>query len=150
MTRSQSRERLYSVRKSPIHGKGVFALRPIPKGTRIVEYRGARFSTEEAAEVYARTMEYPFTYQFAVDADTVIDASIKRKLGKVHQPFLCAQLRVRSKRMAESSSRPSVQSPPERNCCMTIAFGSMGERPSSSRTPFAALAGRLHVAGPCC
>jgi SET domain-containing protein len=76
MTRSQSRERLYSVRSSPIHGKGVFALRPIPKGTRIVEYRGARFSPDEAAEVYARTMEYPFTYQFAVDADTVIDASI--------------------------------------------------------------------------
>ena len=29
-------------RTSPIHGRGVFAVRPIRKGTRLIEYQGAR------------------------------------------------------------------------------------------------------------
>jgi SET domain-containing protein len=35
----------YAVRRSKIHGRGVFAARTIPKGTRIVEYRGRRIRT---------------------------------------------------------------------------------------------------------
>jgi uncharacterized protein len=36
------------VRNSPIHGRGVFALRKIPKGTRIVEYKGQLITDKEA------------------------------------------------------------------------------------------------------
>ncbi len=40
--------RLYRVRNSPIHGRGVFAAHAIPKGTRIIEYRGMRTDWDEA------------------------------------------------------------------------------------------------------
>ena len=33
---------LIEVRTSPIEGKGTFALRKIPKGTRLIEYKGKR------------------------------------------------------------------------------------------------------------
>ena len=33
---------VYEVRKSPVHGNGVFALKPIGAGERIIEYRGER------------------------------------------------------------------------------------------------------------
>ncbi len=36
------------VRKSPIHGMGVFASRRIRKGTRIIEYIGERIDKEES------------------------------------------------------------------------------------------------------
>ena len=35
------------VRDSPIHGKGVFAKKAIPKGTRIIEYMGKRILKED-------------------------------------------------------------------------------------------------------
>lgn len=67
------RKRLYSIRHSPIHGRGVFALRRIAKGTRVIEYRGERISQDEATRRYEETMDYPFTYLFEVDEDTIID-----------------------------------------------------------------------------
>ncbi len=44
----QAPTRLYQVRNSSIHGRGVFAALPIPKGTRIIEYRGMRTDWDEA------------------------------------------------------------------------------------------------------
>lgn len=38
----------YEIRRSPIHGTGVFAARDLRKGERIVEYRGERISKEES------------------------------------------------------------------------------------------------------
>src|SRR5512146_641309 len=40
--------RAYVVRRSRIHGRGVFATRTIRKGSDIVEYRGRRISMDEA------------------------------------------------------------------------------------------------------
>lgn len=66
----------FAVRTSSIHGKGVFALRKIRKGERLVEYKGERVShavadrrhaTHEAADVH--------TMLFAVDKAVVIDAT---------------------------------------------------------------------------
>jgi SET domain-containing protein len=62
------------VRDSPIHGRGVFAARPIARGTRIVEYRGERISASEAARRYHDHSAQSITLVFAVDDDTVIDA----------------------------------------------------------------------------
>ena len=41
-------EKIYEVRKSPIHGNGVFAARDIKKGERIIEYLGEKISKEES------------------------------------------------------------------------------------------------------
>ncbi len=43
---------LYLVRRSKIHGNGVYAAREIPKGTRIVEYLGERISHAQADARY--------------------------------------------------------------------------------------------------
>jgi hypothetical protein len=66
---------LYVVRRSRIHGRGVFAARDIAKGTRIIEYRGARISYDLAAELYPDFADAPaHTFLFELDDDTVIDA----------------------------------------------------------------------------
>ncbi len=49
-TRSAKSAPAYEVRKSPVHGNGVFALRPIGAGERIIEYRGERISWDAATQ----------------------------------------------------------------------------------------------------
>lgn len=64
------------VRQSKIHGKGCFARRDIPKGTRIAEYLGERISHEEADERYADdSVTNNHTFLFIADDDTVIDGT---------------------------------------------------------------------------
>jgi SET domain-containing protein len=62
------------VRRSGIHGKGVFAATFIPRGTRIIEYRGRRMSEAEADRKYDGD-ENPHTFLFLLDGRIVIDAS---------------------------------------------------------------------------
>ncbi|MFO1427222.1 MAG: SET domain-containing protein-lysine N-methyltransferase [Steroidobacteraceae bacterium] len=65
------------VRNSKIHGRGVFAARRIPKGTRIIEYVGDRISHKEADERYEdHDPNDNHTFLFIVDARTVIDAGV--------------------------------------------------------------------------
>lgn len=65
----------YVVRRSGIHGRGVFATQAIPKGTRIVEYRGRRISYDLASGLYPDEVGTPtHTFLFELDNDTVIDA----------------------------------------------------------------------------
>jgi SET domain-containing protein len=72
------REPLYVVRISGIHGRGVFAVRQIRKGTRIVEYTGERISDKEADRRYDDTkMKRHHTFLFTLDSKTVIDGSIE-------------------------------------------------------------------------
>ena len=47
-SRTAGTGRRYIVRRSTIHGRGVFALANIPKGTRLMEYIGERISHREA------------------------------------------------------------------------------------------------------
>jgi hypothetical protein len=68
---------MFKVRKSKIHGSGVFALRRIRKGTRLIEYTGERISHDEADCRYAdRPIEDNHTFLFIVDKRTVIDAGM--------------------------------------------------------------------------
>ena len=70
--------RRVAVRNSPIHGRGVFALRRIPKGTRIIEYKGTLITDEEADRRYSRIQAHsPHTMLFSVDDGLVIDATRK-------------------------------------------------------------------------
>jgi SET domain-containing protein len=73
-----TRRRRISVRNSPIHGRGVFALKRIPKGTRIIEYKGMLITDKEADRRYSRIQAHsPHTMLLSVDDGLVIDATRK-------------------------------------------------------------------------
>lgn len=62
------------VRRSKLHGNGVFAARKIPAGTRIIEYGGARISAKEADRRHPTNPDDPFhTFFFALSSGRVID-----------------------------------------------------------------------------
>ena len=68
--------RRIAVRNSPIHGRGVFALRPIKKGARILEYKGKLITDKEADRRYGKLHENSsHTMLFSVDDGLVIDAT---------------------------------------------------------------------------
>jgi len=68
---------LIEVRNSDVHGRGVFAVAPIRKGTRILEYLGDRISHDAADARYEDHDENDnHTFLFIVDKHTVIDAAI--------------------------------------------------------------------------
>jgi SET domain-containing protein len=68
---------LIEVRNSPVHGRGVFAVAPIRKGTRIIEYLGDRISHAAADARYDDHDENDnHTFLFIVDKHTVIDAGV--------------------------------------------------------------------------
>lgn len=65
------------VRRSRIHGRGVYATRHIRKGTRIIEYVGDRISHAEADARYdAKPQDDGHTFLFVVDDDLCIDAGV--------------------------------------------------------------------------
>ena len=65
------------VRHSRIHGKGVFAAKRIPKGTRVIEYLGDRITHAEADSRYdEHDPSDNHTFLFIVDKKTVIDAGV--------------------------------------------------------------------------
>jgi hypothetical protein len=67
---------LLEVRRSSIHDLGVFALRCIAKGSRIIEYAGERVSSAELDARYTDdTPESRHTLVFHVSGDTYIDAA---------------------------------------------------------------------------
>jgi hypothetical protein len=68
---------LTKVRRSRVHGSGVFATRAIRKGSRIIEYIGERVSHAEADRRYETKDENDnHTFLFIVDRRTVIDAGV--------------------------------------------------------------------------
>ncbi|MFO1395009.1 MAG: SET domain-containing protein-lysine N-methyltransferase [Steroidobacteraceae bacterium] len=68
---------LFEVRRSGIHGRGVYAARPIPKGTRIVEYLGERITHKQADDRYAaKGQDDGHTFLFVVNTRVVIDAGV--------------------------------------------------------------------------
>jgi SET domain-containing protein len=67
----------FELRSSPIHGQGVFAVRPIHKGRRLIEYIGERITPQAADQRYDDdALDTPHTFLFTVDARTVIDAAV--------------------------------------------------------------------------
>ena len=58
------------VRKSGIHGMGVYAVKRIKKDEPIIEYTGKRISSKKADKRYA---DNPSTYLFMIDDNTYID-----------------------------------------------------------------------------
>jgi len=64
--------RRIDVRESAVHGRGVYATRFIPEGTRIIEYTGQRVSWERATD----DENDPHTFIFGLDNGEVIDPTI--------------------------------------------------------------------------
>jgi uncharacterized protein len=65
------------VKRSRIHGRGVYAARRIRSGTRIIEYIGDRISHEEADARYEMKAEDDgHTFLFVVDDELCIDAGV--------------------------------------------------------------------------
>ena len=70
------RERL-ALRRSGIHGKGVFARELIPAGTRLIEYTGERITQEEGDRRYPWDDSVPYhTMLFTVEDDVVVDGGV--------------------------------------------------------------------------
>jgi uncharacterized protein len=83
MAKAKRKRRSYSVRNSPIHGRGVFALTRIPRGTRIVEYKGEIITDDEADRRYAHLHEHsPHTMLFSLENNLVIDATRRGNSGR--------------------------------------------------------------------
>lgn len=62
------------VRDSGIHGKGVYAVRPIQAGERVLEYKGEIITWEEALERHPHDPDQPnHTFYFHLDDGHVID-----------------------------------------------------------------------------
>ncbi|RQM59619.1 MULTISPECIES: SET domain-containing protein [Burkholderia] len=68
--------RRVTVRKSSVHGRGVFALRAIPAGHRILEYRGEVTSWRQASARHRRSGMSGHTFIFGLTDGSVIDGSI--------------------------------------------------------------------------
>jgi len=68
---------LIEARNSRIHGRGVYAIAPIKKGTRIIEYLGERVSHAEADRRYEQKGDDDgHTFLFIASNRTVIDAGV--------------------------------------------------------------------------
>ena len=66
--------RQVQVRKSGVHGRGVFAVQDIPKGAFVVEYLGEIISAQEAEDRHPHNPADPnHTFYFQIDEDRVID-----------------------------------------------------------------------------
>jgi uncharacterized protein len=65
--------RRVTVRRSPIHGRGVFALQALHAGERIFEYRGKLTTWREAARHWESRTDCAHTFLFGLSDGRVID-----------------------------------------------------------------------------
>jgi SET domain-containing protein len=71
------------MRRSRIHGRGVYARKAIPKGTRLIEYVGERISNAEADRRYDdETMPEHHTFLFILNNRTCIDAAVGGNISR--------------------------------------------------------------------
>ena len=65
------------VRRSGVHGKGVFAAQPLRAGERLLEYKGQRISWKEAVRRHPHNPDEPnHTFYFALEDGRVIDGNV--------------------------------------------------------------------------
>ncbi|MBK1902058.1 MULTISPECIES: SET domain-containing protein [Burkholderia] len=63
----------FSVRRSPVHGKGVFALLPLTVGEILVEYKGKRMPWQQAVQEHEAAGMDGHTFFFGLSDGGVID-----------------------------------------------------------------------------
>ena len=74
--------RKIALRRSPIHGNGVFAVADIPAGTPLVEYKGERLTHARADRRYADTVDTGHTFLFTLNDKYVIDANVGGNIAR--------------------------------------------------------------------
>ena len=71
------------VRRSGIHGRGVFARRPIREDETVCEYKGERISEEEIGRRYPEIMDgINHTFVFGIELDVNIDGGAKGNIAR--------------------------------------------------------------------
>jgi uncharacterized protein len=78
----ESMSRKIALRRSPIHGNGVFAVADIPAGTTLAEYKGQRLTHTQADRRYADTVETGHTFLFTLNDRYVIDANVGGNIAR--------------------------------------------------------------------
>jgi len=80
---------LIKVRDSKIHGRGIFAIKDIPKKTKIVEYKGKKITKKQADKIYEKSVESAeknnnsiTTYLFELNKKYDLDGNIKDNIAK--------------------------------------------------------------------
>ncbi len=69
--------RRIQVRRSGVHGKGVFCVAPLAKGALVIEYKGQVLSWPEAQRLHPHDPANPdHTFYFHVDDEHVIDGKV--------------------------------------------------------------------------
>ncbi|MGA9109924.1 MAG: SET domain-containing protein-lysine N-methyltransferase [Smithella sp.] len=75
MARAKACGRRTQVRESGIHGKGIYAIRPIKAGDRVLEYKGKIITWRRAQALHPHDPSQPnHTFYFHLDDGHVIDA----------------------------------------------------------------------------
>ena len=65
------------VRRSGVHGQGVYATSPVRKGAKIIEYTGRQLPWKEAIDLPPHRPDDPYhTFFFSLDNGNVIDAGV--------------------------------------------------------------------------
>jgi len=65
--------RRYAARRSPIHGNGVFAVKPIKAGEHVIEYKGDRMTHAQADKKYGDGGETGHTFLFTLNDKYIVD-----------------------------------------------------------------------------
>lgn len=79
----KGRGRRLQVRKSGVHGKGVFALQPIAEGELVIEYTGEIIGWDEAVRRHPHDPSQPdHTFYFHLDDERVIDGRLHGNSAK--------------------------------------------------------------------
>ncbi len=71
--------KMYRVKRSPVHGRGVFAATAIARGTKIIEYRGERVTNDDAENRGPSDPDDAFhTFLFSLsDGKFTLDANVR-------------------------------------------------------------------------
>jgi len=85
---AQTKEALawLEMRKSRIHGRGVFARRDIPAGTRLIEYVGLPISKKKSDELCLKQNSYLFTLNESSDLDGKVSWNPARLINHSCEP----------------------------------------------------------------
>ena len=133
-----ARDPLIVVRRSRIHGRGVYAARRIRSGTRVIEYLGERISHAVADARYDTKDDDGHTFLFVVSSRVVIDAACAATTRASSTTPAIRTARRRSRTTACSSSRSGTSSSARSSVTNTVSPGKAPTMRRSSRTTDAA------------
>ena len=113
-------------RRSKVHGFGVFALEPITKNTRIIDYAGELVRNDASEAREERYLADGCIWVFRVNRDVEPRRRGRRQHRPLHQPLLHAELLVRDRRARRSGFARRGRSAAGEE--LTYDYATIGER----------------------